>query len=124
MSSFQINAGSPPSGGLPHGNGYWLRQPKATGTDGYNRPCGAVGLPWLEIRYLTVEQAVWNWYAAFTGVQSSAGITSVELWNDFKTGGAGWEVFSGSGILIHQPTYEEINYGLYYGVRVVITNLR
>lgn len=126
MSSFQINGVSPPSGGKPHGKGYWLHQPKATGTDGYNRPCGAVGLPWLEIKYIACDQTVWNWFMAHTEQDLSAGLTSVEIWNDFKTietGGAGWEVFSGSGIRIHRPTYDDINFGLYYGVKIVITNL-
>ena len=123
MSTIQINGVDPPAGGELYGKGYWFHQPPPTGTDGHSRPCGAVGKPWIEVRYEFCEQVVWNWWAAKTGTALSTGITSVRLWDDFKSGGAGYVEYNGSGILLYRPTYENISVGLYYGVRIIITNV-
>ena len=122
--AFQINGGSPPEGGEPVGEGYWFHLAEAPGTDGRNRPVGAVGKPWVEIKFKVCNATVWDWYCNLvSGDDLYVALTSVQTYNPFKSGGADWETFSGSGITMRRPTYEHQAFGQYYGVRIVIENL-
>lgn len=120
--AFEIDGSAPPDGAKPIGNGYNLVFPESTGNRGTGEPCGAAGLPRLELSWDAMGQTGWNWWAAKTLEALSAAISSIQLWNDYKSGGAGWETWTGGGIL-HQAKYESIRWGNYYGVTVIITNL-
>lgn len=120
--AFEINATAPPNGAKPVGRGYLFTYPEARGRNGQGSLIGAVGKPRLELSFDVLTAAGWNYYAAFTGAALSVALTSVQLWNPWKSGGAGWEVWVG-GAVLHRPTYEEYSGGLFYGVSVLITDL-
>lgn len=119
---FQINATTPPAGAAPIGRGYLFTYPAARGRAGDGTQVGAVGKPRLELSWEVLTEAGWNYYAAFTGDALSTTLTSVQLWNPWKAAGAGWETWTG-GARLHRPTYEAYSGGLFYGVRVVISDL-
>ncbi len=121
MSSFQINGVDVEP--APPGNGFILQHPKPTGTTGEDKPCGAVGKPWLDIRFEVMSETEWNTWCAYTGSDLSANLTSIRCYDPHKTGGAGWTTFSGAGIIIHRPTYDAISGGNFHGVSVKITNV-
>ena len=120
MPSFQINAQDPPQGGVPVGNSYFLRRPVAKGKDGLGRPCGAVGLPWVEFKLSKASFTVWDWYIALVGTSEYVSLTSIQTVNPYKTGGIGWEEFTGDRIVMHMPTYEKISLGWMMGVKILI----
>lgn len=119
---FQINATDPPDGAKPVGNGYNFTYPESKGRSGSGAPVAAVGKPRLDLSFNVLTEAGWNYYAAFTDDDLSATLTSVQLWNPWKSGGAGWETWTG-GAIIHRPTYDAYSGGLFMGVRVAITDL-
>ena len=119
---FEINSVEPPNGAKPVGGGYDFQYPESKGRSGTGAPIAAVGKPRLELRFDVLDEAGWNYYMAYTGVALSVTITSIQLWNPWKTGGAGWETWVGGGIM-HRPTYEGYSGGLFRGVRVIFTDL-
>ena len=120
--AFEINSTSPPAGSAPTGESYSWDEPKPTGLDGEGRPCGAVGRPSVTIRFNRLSLTGWNWYLAFTGSAEYAELTSVQLWNPYKSGGAGWEVFSTNAIM-HKPKTTGWKYGAFQNVEIKFTGL-
>lgn len=119
---FEIDTVEPPAGARPKGNGFQFLLPESTGNDGQGNPVGAVGKPRIRIAFERIDETGWDWWAALTGDSLSAILSSVQFYNPFKSGGAGFETWTGGGI-IHRPTYEAISTALYLGVEIMITEL-
>lgn len=118
---FQINATSPPAGGVPVGNGYRFDLPEADGVDGNGELCGAVGYPMVTLTFEHMNAAAWDWYKDFTGDEPSVSLTSLQVYNPYADT-PGWVTYTGSAIM-HRPTYGDIAGGYYYDVEIIFTRL-
>lgn len=120
--SFQINGVDVPSYAHPKGNGYQYILPEPTGFTGEGKPVGAAGKPRCRVSFDLATTECWEYWAALTGEAVYANLSSVTVWNPWKSGGADWETFS-TGAVLHRPTYEAISGGLYFGVEILITEI-
>ena len=86
----------------------------ATRGDGLPVRAGMQKITW-EFSYMTPTE--WDWWAdTILGGARQKAITC-ELWDD------DWTETSFTEAILHKPTYESRRGGLYYGVKVEITNL-
>lgn len=119
---FQVNAGDPPDGGVPRGPGSILHKPQPTGSNGQGVPCGAVGKYWFEATFNTINKTAAEWWLALVEGDTHLELTSFQVWNPWKTGGAGWTTFT-SGVL-HSPTFSGTTYGgAYTNFHILVTGL-
>lgn len=121
-SVFAINGTSPTvDDAVPNATGYRFMLPEATGRNGEGALCGAVGRPAVEIRFERLSFDGWDWYAAFVGEDLSETLTSLTVYNPWKSGGAGWQTFTAAEM--HRPTFEGMTFGGYAGVVVMFSEL-
>lgn len=120
--AFEINGSQPPSGARPISNNYLFILPECKFFDGQGVPIAEVGKPSLTISFPKLRQTGWNWWAALTGEDLSVDLTSVQFWNPYKSGGAGWETWTG-GAILHRPTFAGIEYGVFLDVQIRITEM-
>lgn len=119
---FQVNGQDPPDGGVPRGPGSVLHKPQATGSSGSGIPCGAVGKWWFETTFNTINKTAAEWWLAILAGATYVSLTSFQVWNPYKSGGAGWQTFT-SGVL-HDITYSGTTYGgAYQSFRILVTEL-
>ena len=119
---FEIDDVQPPEGARPIGGGFQPIFPEPTGLDGNGKPVGAVGAVRLILYFEVLGEDAWNWWIAQLAGALYKTFSSVSFYNPYKTGGAGWEKWSGGGKL-HRPTFEDIDSGNYVGVQVVLTDV-
>ena len=119
--AFQINSTSPPSGCDPVGSGYELHHPESTGLAGDGLACGAIGYPRLTLRFAKLSPAGWEWYTAFTGTNLSVTLSSLQAYDQYKSGGPGWVTYSSA--IMHRPTHAGYYYGYYKDVVIHFTEL-
>jgi hypothetical protein len=100
--SFQINNTDPPAGGHPRGSSAGVQHPESTGENGLGEPVGAVGRPYLVLKWSILNRTAWNWYVAFVGSNTSATLTNLQVFDAHKTGGAGWRTCTSA--IMHRPT--------------------
>jgi len=125
--AFEINGSAPPAGGRPVGKGTVFKLPQSAGLNGLGEPVAAIGKPSLELHWNNMNETAWTWWAALTGEDPSVELTSIQVWNPYKSGGPDWETYNGdddhaAGIL-HRPVYSEEAYGAFWGVSIRITSL-
>lgn len=118
---FQINATSPPAGGVPVGKGYRLDLPGASGVDGNGMPCGAVGYPSATLTFERMNAAAWEYYSDLVAGEPAVELTSLQVWNPYAAT-PGWVTFSNTAIM-HRPTYGGISEGSYLDVEIKFTKL-
>lgn len=128
MSSFQINGQDPPFGGVPKQQGYTFYLPRPVASDALGRPVlNEADEPWIEINFNRLNQASWNWYCSFLESHRMYGrLTSIRTINPYQytvAGGPEWVTFSGDNIVLNKPTYQSINFGSFFGVRIEIRGL-
>ena len=121
--AFQINGTDIPNYAVPKGRGYEFNLPEATGSNGTGEPVGAVGYPWVRIYFDSCTEECWNYWRAWTGDALSANLTSIQLFNPWKSGGAGFTTYTG-GAVIHRPKPEAISMGKFEGVEILITKIQ
>lgn len=126
--NFQINDTDPPEGAHPVGRGYWLMRPEPQGTDGRGRPVKAVGQPYIRIGFNWLNEIGWNWYMGFLDDEEdlSVDLISITVWDPMAENGPDWVRFSGTDerpIILARPTYEDIVYGGFEGVEILITEI-
>lgn len=119
---FEIGGVQPPVGARPVGGGFLPTFPESTGLDGDGNPVGAIGKLRLLISFEIVTEAGWNWWVAQLGGALYTTFASVNWFNPYKSGGAGWETWTGGGIL-HRPTFEAIDAGNYHGVEIMLSDV-
>lgn len=119
---FDIDDVQPPQGARPVGGGFEPIFPEGTGFDGDGRPVGAVGKLRIRISFEILTEAAWNWWVSQLSGASYVAFSSVSWWNPYKSGGAGWEKWTGGGKL-HRPTYQGIDGGNYLGVELMLTDV-
>lgn len=120
--AMEIDSVEVPSYAQPRSNGYQFFLPETTGKSGLGKPVGAAGKAWAVITFSTATETCWNYWAGKTGEATYLDLTSVKLWNPWKSGGADWETFSG-GAVLHRPTYQNIRFGNYIDVEILITEI-
>lgn len=124
---FQINGSAPPAGAKPRSGGApgdRFVLPEPTGLNGQGEPVGAVGYPSYELYFDVLPSAGWAWYAAFTGANLSATLTSLQVWNPYANSGAGgWATYTHA--IMHRPIYGTLTWGgtAYADVRIRFTEL-
>jgi len=118
---FQINTTSPPTGCAPGGRSGRIERPEPSGKDGNGLPCGIIGRPTITLHFDNLSLDGWAWYVAFTGINTYGIITSLQVWDSYKSGGPGWTTFT-EGIM-HRPTFETYEYGAYRNVDILFTEL-
>lgn len=128
MSSFQINGQDPPTGAIPRQEGYTFSLPQPVATDGLGRPvANASDLPSLTLSFRRLNKTGWDWYCSFLASHKMYGqLTTIRLLNPYQytvPGGPEWVTYSGSQIVMHKPTYQDIEYGNFFGVRIEIRGL-
>ena len=120
---WQINATDIPAYARPKGRGYEFILPETSGFTGEGEPCGAVGRPSVRISFERCSADCWNYWRAWTGESLSATLTSIQLFNPWKSGGADFEEYTG-GAIIHRPTVSGISMGAFEGVEILITEIQ
>jgi hypothetical protein len=119
---FEIDASQPPSGARPVSNNYTFTLPEPRALSGQGVPIMATGRPELAISFDRLTETGWNWWAALTGEDLSASVSSIQFWNPYKSGGGGWDTWTG-GAIVHRPTFDDIEHGSYLGVQIRITEM-
>lgn len=128
MTSFQINGQDPPRGAMPRQPGYTFHLPRPVDSDSMGRPMlNNADLPWVEINFQRLDQESWNWYIEFLASHKMYGqLSSIRLLNPFQytvPAGPEWVTYSGDSIYLHQPMYDAIDFGNFFGVRIEIRGL-
>lgn len=118
---FQINASSPPAGGVPVGNGYRYDLPEASGMDGNGLACGAVGYPSVTLTFERLNAAAWDWYKDFTGSEPSVALTSLQVYNPYAAT-PGWVTYTGSAVML-RPKPGGMSEGYYLDVEIKFIKL-
>jgi hypothetical protein len=119
---FEIDSVQPPVGARPVGSGFRPMFPQSDGVDGDGRPVGAVGKLMLVIAFESLSPDAWDWWVDQLSGATYASFTTISWFNPYKSGGAGWEEWTGGGIL-HRPTFQAIDSGNYHGVEIRITDM-
>lgn len=120
--AFEINGSQPPAGARPVSNNYLPTMPESRFNNGQGVPVAVIGRPELRITFGRLKKTGWDWWAALTGDAVSVALTSIQFYNPYKSGGAGWDTWTG-GAVLHRPKFEELRNGVFEKVEILITEM-